>query len=595
MKKLNTMLVLLPVLFTCACKHFLDEKVVSDVSYSYYDTKQGIESGVDAAYDPIRYQYRTESCASLQELGTDTYHEGRDAAYRSELDRYEATLNPSFGALYDYWSNYYRGINSTNTLIDAIAKLGGNQLSDDFKAEKTGEMRFLRGLYYFNLVRTFGEVPLVTKPSLGVRTDFPRAPVADIYQLIIADLRFAVDHLPAEQSNYGRATKGAAEHALALTYLTRGSAVTDQRGQKPTDMDSAAYYADLVIFSGKYHLVPDFKDLWDINNQQNDEVVFAVQFSTTQLYNNNSGNHDHLYFGMTYDLKPGMKRTIAYDRPWNRIIPTDYTILHLFDRKNDSRFYKTFQSVWFSNNPNNLPKWQAKGGFVPPPDLLGKNKFEEGDTSIWVTAEVYPDNTNFDSLYASRSYYYMPMNRQDNANFFVLRKYLDPTRAAINDENGSRDGILFRLGGTYLIAAEAYGRTGNWNKAADRLNAIRDRAAYKEGEEKPGEYWRVEEGNYQDRFKSTRPEMEVTSASLESQPSFVDFMLDERARELNGELRRWWDLVRTEKLVARVQAHNPDAAANIKPYHKLRPIPQNHIDRLDPKGSPEQEQNAGYY
>jgi hypothetical protein len=89
--------------------------------------------------------------------------------------------------------------------------------------------------------------------------------------------------------------------------------------------------------------------------------------------------------------------------------------------------------------------------------------------------------------------------------------------------------------------------------------------------------------------------MEVTSASLESQPSFVDFMLDERARELNGELRRWWDLVRTEKLVARVQAHNPDAAANIKPYHKLRPIPQNHIDRLDPKGSPELEQNAGYY
>lgn len=595
MKTIKIYLVMLS-LFTFSCKDFLEEEVVSDISYSHYETLQGIESGVGAAYDPLRIHYSTESNASLHQLGTDTYWDGRDAAYRTQLNRYEATLNSTFSQLYDdHWEDYYRGINTANTVIDAIQQIDEDKMPVDLKTTRTGELRFLRGLYYFYLVQSFGGIPIVTTPELGIRTDFPRASIAEVYQLIISDLKFAADNLPPTQDDYGRATKGAAQHALALVYLTRGSAVTDQRGQQPTDMDSAAYFADEVIFSNTYQLVPDFKDLWDINNQINSEVIFAVQFSETQLYNNNSGNRDHLYFGMTYDLKPGMKRDVENGRPWNRLRPTNFTILELFDRKNDSRFYKTFKSVWYSNNPDNLPLWEASGGFMPEPELLGKPKFNVGDTSIWVTAEVYPENTNFDSLYASRSYFYMPMNRQDNANFFVLRKHLDPTRPGFNDEIGFRDGILFRLGETYLIAAEAYGRNGDFQTAVERLNVIRKRAAYKEGESKPVEYWKVEGGAYADQFKSTEPEMLLTAADLANEPFFVDFMLDERAREMNGELRRWWDLTRTEKLVERVQKYNPGGAANIREYHRLRPIPQNHIDRLDPRGAISEEQNEGYY
>ena len=583
-------------LFTFSCKDFLDEEVVSDISYSHYETLQGIESGVGAAYDPLRIHYSTESNASFHQLGTDTYWDGRDAAYRTQLNRYEATLNSTFSQLYnDHWAVYYRGINTTNTVIDAIQKIDEDKMPVDLKTTRTGELRFLRGLYYFYLVQSFGSIPVVTTPELGIRTDFPRASIAEVYHLIISDLIFAADNLPPTQDDYGRATKGAAQHALALVYLTRGSAVTDQRGQQPTDMDSAAYFADEVIFSNTYQLVPDFKDLWDINNQKNSEVIFAVQFSKTQLYNNNSGNRDHLYFGMTYDLKPGMKRDVENGRPWNRLRPTNFTILELFDRKNDSRFYKTFKSVWYSNNPDNLPVWEASGGFIPEPEILGKPKFNVADTAIWVTAEVYPENTNFDSLYASRSYFYMPMNRQDNANFFVLRKHLDPTRPGFNDEIGFRDGILFRLGETYLIAAEAYVRKGDFQTAVERLNVIRTRAAYKEGEPKPVEYWKVERGTYADQFKSTEPEMLLTAADLANEPSFVDFILNERAREMNGELRRWWDLTRTEKLVERVQKYNPGGAANIREYHRLRPIPQNHIDRLDPQGAISEEQNEGYY
>lgn len=595
MKAINYILVILGI-FTCSCKDFLDEEVVSDISYSYYENLAGIESGVGAAYVPLRIHFSTESNASLHNIGTDTYRDGRDAAYRTQLNRYEATLNSTFSQLYtDHWEVYYGGINTTNTVIEAIREIGDNEMPATLKATRTGELKFLRGLYYFYLVQAFGQIPIVTTPELGVRTDFPRSEISEVYQLIISDLRSAVDNLPASQDDYGRATKGAAQHLLALVYLTRGSAVTHQRGQQPTDIDSAVFFADEVILSNNYQLEPNFADLWDITNQRNSEVIFAVQFATNLLYNNNGGNTDHLYFGMTYDLKPGMTRDVANGRPWNRLRPTDFTILELFDRKDDSRFYKTFKTAWYSNNPGNLPVWEEIGGFTPPADLLGQNKFGVGDTAIWVTAEIYPEDTNFDSIYASRPYYYMPMNRQDNANFFVLLKHLDPTRAGFNDTSGSRDGILFRFAETYLIAAEAYGRLGNFELAAERLNVIRERAAYKDGELKPVEYWKVEGGEYADRFTSTVEEMTVTASELASKPSFVDFMLDEKAREMNGELRRWWDLVRTEKLVERVQEHNPGGAANIRDHHMLRPIPQNHIDRLDPQGAISEEQNEGYY
>ena len=596
-KKISRIIVILLIMSGMfACSDYLKEEVISSVGYSYYNTLQGVEAGIGAVYESLRWAYIGENLHPIQELGTDTYMEGQDGDLKAAFNRYETSLNSSQSTLNNFWTNYYQGISRANIVLDAIPNV--REMSETLKTTRTGEVRFLRGLYYFYLVQTFGKVPLVSDANFEVKTDFKRASVSDIYNFIINDLRYASDNLPETQNDYGRATKGAAMHLISLVYLTRGSAVTDQRGQKPTDLDSAAYYADQVIQSNRYELVDDFKQLWHIDNQRNNEIIFAVQFSSNLLYNNNSSNKLHLYYVMVYDESPGMLRDIENGRPWRRVRPTDWTLYDLYDRKNDARYYKTFKTVWYCNNPNNIQNWQIvydRNGSViysPPADLIGKPKMVVGDTAIWVTLDRFPTGTNLDSVYASRPYDYYPRERQTNAKFPQNIKFYDNKRQSVAEENGSRDWYLFRLGETYLIAAEAYGRKGEYAKAVERLNIIRKRASFKEGEAKPGEFLSIENGSVDDFYSSTEEAMMLTEEVIRT--DFVNFMLDERARELHGECIRKWDLMRAEKLIERVKAYNPEAQ-NIRDFHKLFPIPQNHIDRLDPKGAIEEEQNEWYY
>lgn len=581
--------------FIFSCDGILDEQVKSGVSFAHYDTQEGIESGVIAAYDELREIYRWSYNTEVQQTGVDTYWHGRDAYSQNQLDRYEPSLNASYWRVHDrYWEVYYDGVNKANTVLDAIEEIG-DEMPENLKTIRRGELRFLRGFYYFLLVQQYGRIPLVTSTELSIRTEFLHVSVAEVYDQIISDLTFAAENLPITQNDYGRITKGAAQHALAKVYLTRGSAVTDERGQQSSDMENAAQYADEVIFSGQYELVENFADLWRMDNQRNSEVILAAQFSENSLFNNNFGNYMHVYYRMIYDNKPGMSRTVEYGRPWNHIRPSHFTIEELYDPTIDSRFHKTFREVFFANNPNNLPVWESVAGFEPDPELLGQPKIGVGDTAIWVTNERWPDNTNFDSLYASRPYHYIPINRMGVSDFFTNLKFTDPTRPSVNAIDGFRDGFIYRLAETYLIAAEAYGRMGNYATASERLNVIRRRAAYKQGELKPTEFWKVYDKPYADRFESTVQGMLVTAQDLQSEPSFVDFMLDERARELSGEHQRWNDLVRTENLIERARKYNPYAAPNIQDYHKLRPIPQEHIDNLDPQPPIEEVQNEGYY
>lgn len=570
-----------------SCKKYLREELVSGVSYDFYNSETGIEAALNSAYSELRTPYGSEHAFTFTEYGTDTYTEGSDGGNKSSFNEYGSTLNATHSFVEYMWTSYYRGISIANICINRIPTIKGTKVytSDAAKNGRLAEARFLRAYYYFMLTQTYGKVPLLTKENLSVQTEFVRAPVSDIYQQVIADLRFAVDNLPASQSSYGRATKGAAQHLLAKVYLTRGSAVADQRGQQPSDIDSAAYYAEQVINSPKYKLLPDVSQVYKAGNERNSEVVFAIEFTKNPLYNGSGNMTDHWYL-MEYDVLPGMQRSVDNGKPWKRLRPTDF-MLDVYDRQNDSRFYKWFKMTFFSNNGASIPKWTASN--APDPSLVGKPKFAVGDTAVYLTL-----NTNVpDNVKQSKPYLWVTRDKFTTRLYPSLNKFIDPGRPDKNTDAGIRDFILMRLAETYLIAAEAYGRKGNFDKAAQYINVIRQRAAYKDGEMKPKEYYTVEGGDPANLTTSTEAQMMVTSATLSS-GSFVDFMLDERAREMSGEHWRWYDLARTEKLVERVLKYNKQAG-NIRDFHKLRPIPQSHIDRSTNKLPPDQAQNAGYF
>ena len=148
-------------------------------------------------------------------------------------------------------------------------------------------------------------------------------------------------------------------------------------------------------------------------------------------------------------------------------------------------------------------------------------------------------------------------------NFPSLSKWIDPTRPNRQHEQGQRDMILMRLGDAYLLRAEARLQQGDTEGAAEDINTVRARSAVDGMEE----------------------DIMIDASMVD-----LDFLLDERGRELVGEGHRWFDLTRTNTLVDRVRLYNPEAGPNIQDYHVLRPIPQDQIDRTQ-GGYP---QNTGY-
>lgn len=603
MKKINSFLLIFGLLFgATACTNWLSEDGAPKMTYDYYGTEQGVDAAVAAAYSFLRWGCGNERYDVLTELGTDLFTAGSDGKNKTSFNAYGTQLNPEDNILSGLWENHYKGISDANIAMDQILQ---SDMSESKKLTSLGEMLFIRSFLYFELVQQFGKVPLVTEGSFEIRTDFKRAAIADIYKQIITDLRTAVEYLPekVDDSQKGKATSYAASHLLAKVYLTRGSAVTDVRGQKATDMDSVLYFSENVIKNSPYRLQKNFADLWNIDNMGNSEVIFAVQFTSNPIFNDD-GNTFHLYWLPVYDDEDGMERDIFYGRPYKRYRPTDKVLFKLYDRKNDSRFYKSFRWAYMSNYAKTIPVWKEledKGEiyFTPDPQkgqIAGKKKFEVGDTAIYYTIEktgLEKNSIEMKKLRANKSYTYYPYEVHDSKHYPTLIKHLAPNRPSVAERASSREWVRMRLGETYLIAAEAAGRKGDFDLAAKYINVIRERAAWADGETKTAQYWEIE-GGTSDDVNSTYDNIKVTAAEL-STGDFVSFILDERGRELLGEICRWEDLVRTEKFYEWVKKYNSDAEAAIKPYHKLRPIPQTHIDRLDPVGPVEEEQNEGYY
>ena len=535
----KSILVLLGITVFLSCENYLDENNIADVSAgSYYTTSQGLEDAVKATYGIMKEFYGTELGFSMNVFGTDTYTNGADGSHKY-LNWYNNQHNSSANYFRDTWRIMYRGVNQASAVLNRAESIEG--MDQATLTTRLAEVRFLRALYYFNLVRYYGNVHLSLEETEGVETEANRTSTQEVYaQAIIPDLEYAVSNLPSSQSDYGRVTKAAAEFLLAKVHLTAPQGSPAQTVSLMTN----------VINNYGFSLLDDWSDLWDINNEQNSEAVWTIINSKQQVDEglDGYGHRGHLYFLFEYDKRPGMTRDTENGRPWKRFRPTDH-LLGLWDRTKDARYDKGYKHVWYANNP--IPGQQI------------------GDTALYIPGPgVDRNGVNQDAKWTQVNkdavlYQVYTTDQYNQVIFPSLNKWIDNTRPNRQHTQGQRDFILMRLADAYLIRAEAHLKQGNAAQAAEDLNVIRRRGA-----------WDGEEAS-----------MEITAAEVD-----IDFILDERARELVGEGHRWFDLARTNKLVERVKAHNLDATNNIQSYHVLRPIPLDQIDRTE-GGYP---QNTGY-
>ncbi|MBO0951441.1 RagB/SusD family nutrient uptake outer membrane protein [Fibrella forsythiae] len=543
-----------------ACKDILDEKVVSAIGNDYINTPKGFEDASKAAYSSLRNFYASERGLTMTEYGTDIYTTGADGSYKG-FHFYDTQMNSFVDILQQVWEELYKGINTCNAVI---GRAPAATVSDATKKLRVAEMKFLRAHYYFILVQQFGGVDLRLTETLGPTKVTKRASEADVYKTIISDLESAIPDLDTKirSSDYGRATKGAAEHLLARVYLTKATS----SAKAADDYAKAATNAQSVIANYGFKLLPDFASVFSQGaGEINDEVIFAVQYTSDPLTNmntantnNGDGNKLHLYFGMQYDVQPGMKRDIANDRPFKRLRPTTYLLETVFkDRVNDSRYKKTFKDTWLSNNPGTNLNTSFDNS-------KSKMTLKAGDTAIYIPGVEWTVAQR-----AAKPYQVLVPSAYSAALFPTLQKFLDPLRPDLTYEQGSRDYLAFRLAETYLILAEAQFKQGKTTEAVAAINAVRRRAAY----------------------SGKETAMEITAAQLD-----MEMIMQERARELAGEQMRWMDLKRWGNLVERVKLYNPDGAANVKDIHNLRPIPQTQIDRTEKAadGSPGFPQNPGF-
>jgi starch-binding outer membrane protein, SusD/RagB family len=599
--KLTALILISSMLLATGCKKILEEQNRSNILPDYFKTTGGIDAAVVGAYSNIRNWYCQEGMCYNTMIGTDEHLSG----FGTSGNFHTYTLQTNDGAIQSIWDWAYRSINSCNGVLENVGSVG---LSAADQARITGEAKFLRAYFYFMLVQTFGDVTLSTTFASSPSTEAKRDPIAAVYDQIVKDLNDAINDLPFKANpTPGRAAKGVAKHLLAKVYLTRGWS----SAAKPTDFTDAYNTAlDLITNkaqygngSGSLDLWQDFADVFKEGNEYGREILWVVDRNAdpkgAETTGFGTGNPGGKFNGSLFYQRPNypifntnintgitgapvvnanpVDRDIQNGRPFGRVRPSSYTLNTAFaERTNDSRYEKTFQTFWIFNRPGPLtsgaPVTITVTRAANNADPLGPTATYTWVKGVDTAIKLWGTNTITEAdRRVSRAVLVLPS--QYDVNFFPpMKKHDDVTRLHTNDAS-DRPFILMRFAETYLIAAEAAFKAGNTANAANMINVIRRRAAF-----------RTTNSAAQNAAAATA--MEITPAQVT-----LDFILDERTRELFGEWMRWYDLVRTKSLGARLAAYNP--ISNFNPARDiLRPIPQSQIN-LVTTGTP-YPQNPGY-
>lgn len=274
MKNLNItkhILALLLFLMSLSCqKDLIQEPITNKVSSKFYSTEGELESAVTSVYATLQSRgLYGLYIPAIGEVPSDNSFEevpGNDGGYYGALDGFSVTVNN--GIIADIWRTSYIGIQRANIVLNRIDDVSFDQQS--IKESRIGEVKFIRALIYFNLVRLYGDVPLVIKETQNPNDYFGqgRASVEAVYTQIKKDLTESIGILPQTGSDDSRVTKGAAQTLLGKVYLTL------------KQFDEAKVQFDAVVNSSKYILVPNVSNIFGVENENNSEVIFAVQFES---------------------------------------------------------------------------------------------------------------------------------------------------------------------------------------------------------------------------------------------------------------------------------------------------------------------------
>lgn len=252
--------------------------ITNKAADSFYSSEQEVESAIAGVYAQLQNNglYGLDLIGVGEISGEDSFEEiaANDGGRFGQLDDF--STNAGNDLVGDIWRESYEGIQRVNVVLNRINDI--EYTDNGVKNQRVGEMQFIRGLLYYNLVRLYGDVPLVLEETTNPSDFFGqgRTAAATVYSQVEADLNAAIAALPTGKVS-GRPAKGAAQALLADVQMTQGN------------YSGAASNLNTVISSGEYSLMPTTAEIFGVANEGNAEIVFEVQFASG-VSGNTEGN-----------------------------------------------------------------------------------------------------------------------------------------------------------------------------------------------------------------------------------------------------------------------------------------------------------------
>ncbi|MDP3357716.1 MAG: RagB/SusD family nutrient uptake outer membrane protein [Lutibacter sp.] len=395
------------------------------LSGNYYANQEQAYSGLVSVYDVMRKNSGGfENMITMMNAGSDDFYAG--GGNSSDGAGIQSFSNYSLNAIempLSFWSDHYQGIYRANIML---LKLPAATMEESVKTRYTAETKALRANYYFNLVRMFGNIPLILEPvSSSEMYNVTQSNKEAVYGQIESDLLEAIPSLPATlnlATEAGRFTKGAAQALLGKVYLyqNKNTLAAAQLAQVNGTPGQTSQYG--------YKLLEDFNDLWIVDNKFNTEAILEVVHTNVGLSgwgNWGSGSDEGNSVNVMVGPRSYVKKTEnAPDLPsgwsFNPVLPELYDLL-----KNDPRFEATILDL--------------------------KALKESGDA-------------DYIGGYQDTGYF---------LNKFTPTKAVAHTGAGDAVLNYRQNTYAIRLADTYLMEAEALGGTGT--RAQALLDAVRAR------------------------------------------------------------------------------------------------------------------------